>query len=66
MALITILDSAKARPGMLFFLLDVSRYARDSVFACELKDQLAFSAGKQVETLTGIELNVWLIRGKVI
>lgn len=66
MALITILDSAKARPGMLFFLLGVSRYARDSVFACELKDELAFSAGKRAETLTGIELNVWLIRGKVI
>lgn len=44
----------------------MSRYAKDSVFACELKDQLAFSAGKQAETLTGIELNVWLIRGNVI
>lgn len=36
------------------------------MFARELKDQLAFSARKQVETLTGIELNVWLIRGNVI
>lgn len=51
---------------MMSFLLDMSRYARDSVFARELKDQLAFSAGKQAETLTGIELNVWLIRGNVI
>ena len=35
-----------------------------TLFARELKDQLAFSAEKQAETLTGIELNVWLIRGK--
>ena len=47
---------------MLFFL-DVSRYV-SVLFAHELKDQLAFSAEKQAETLTGIELNVWLIRGK--
>lgn len=43
-------------PGTLF-----ARELKDQLFSCR---KIAFSAGKQAETLTGIVLNVWLIRGK--